>query len=149
MGRRPATGKTEILVNMLGKRSPLQYNCRLDTTGRKSGMRVVVFAALLMMMGCSSMLLGNGSSNDSSPSTSTGATASSEEDNVISAAIRQAYSDDQELRQFNIGVRTVSGRVTLTGTVGSYASRDRAVEIASNTRGVDNVSNRLVVNTNR
>jgi osmotically-inducible protein OsmY len=136
-------------MNLLGKRWPFQYNCRLDTTEHKSGMGVVVLAALLMMTGCSSMLLGNGSSNDSRPSTSTGATVASEEDEAISAAIRQAYSEDQELRRSNIGVRTARRRVTLTGTVGSYAARDSAVDIARKARGVDNVSNRLVVNTNR
>jgi hyperosmotically inducible protein len=149
MGCHSSAGKAEIAMNLLGKLWPFQYNYRLGTTGREFSMGVVVLAALLIMTGCSSMLLGNGSSNDSSPSTSTGATAASEEDAAISAVIRQAFSDDQELRRFNIGVRTVNRRVTLTGTVGSYAARDSAIGIARKTRGVDNVSNRLVVNTNR
>jgi osmotically-inducible protein OsmY len=47
-----------------------------------------------------------------------------------------------------IGIRTVSGNVTLTGTVGSYPARDKAVNIANGTSGVKSVDNRIAVNTN-
>ena len=69
-------------------------------------------------------------------------------DNAISASIRRQLSADAIVREFAIGIRTIDRKVTLTGTVGSYPARDRAVQIASNTDGVSGVDNRIMVNTN-
>ena len=69
-------------------------------------------------------------------------------DNAISASIRRQLSADALLRDFPIGIRTIDSKVTLTGTVGSYPARDRAVQIASGTDGVIGVDNRIMVNTN-
>ena len=69
-------------------------------------------------------------------------------DDEISASIRQQFSADTALSQYPIGIRTVERRVTLSGTVGSYQVRDRAVQIASNTKNVGGVTNRMIVNTN-
>ena len=93
------------------------------------------------------MLLGNTSSRESSPGTSTGSTVSAA-DSAISGEIRRKLSADSELRQYTIGIRTQDGRVTLSGTVGSYDARDRAVAIARGTQGVRDVDNRIIVNTN-
>ena len=91
------------------------------------------------------MLLGNGSSTER-PRTQSGVSTSA--DSGISAAIRQQYTADSELAGYTIGIRTVSGAVVLTGTVGSYGARDKAVQIARNTNGVRDVTSRIVVNTN-
>jgi len=37
---------------------------------------------------------------------------------------------------------------TLSGTVGSFPARDRAVQIATDTDGVNSVRNQVMVNTN-
>ena len=58
------------------------------------------------------------------------------------------YGREADLNDYVIGIRTASGNVTLTGTVGSYPARDKAVSIARNTAGVRSVENRIVVNTN-
>lgn len=70
------------------------------------------------------------------------------QDDAISAAIRQQFSSDRALSQYSIGIRTLDRKVTLSGTVGNYQTRDRAVQIASNTKNVGGVNNRIVVNTN-
>jgi osmotically-inducible protein OsmY len=69
-------------------------------------------------------------------------------DNTISESLRRQYSADQEISQYGIGIGSQGGRVTLTGTVGSYDIRDRIVDMARNTHGVVAVDSRVVVNTN-
>lgn len=111
-------------------------------------MRVLfVLFAMLSLCGCAGMLLGGGSTGERAPTTRQG-TSPSNADSAISGALRQQYSADDEISRFGIGIRAVSGRVTLTGTVGSYDIRDRVVDIARNTRGVVSVDSRVVVNTN-
>ena len=62
--------------------------------------------------------------------------------------IRQRFSQDPDVSRYTIGIRTVDGSVTLSGTVGSYSIRDRAVQLARTTDGVRAVDSRIVVNTN-
>ncbi len=103
--------------------------------------------ASLSLWGCAGMLLGSGSTGERAP-TNRQDTSPSNADSALSGALRQQYSADDEISQFGIGIRSVSGRVTLTGTVGSYDIRDRVVDIAQNTQGVVSVDSRVVVNTN-
>ena len=111
---------------------------------------VLIVAVLLQVSACTSMLLGNNSSSaDRSAGSSAGTAAPSAADSAISGQIRQAFSSDKDVSQFAVGIRTIDGTVTLSGTVNSYTVRDRAVEIATNTNGVTAVRNRISVNTNR
>ncbi|MGI9205649.1 MAG: BON domain-containing protein [Woeseiaceae bacterium] len=109
-------------------------------------MLFVVFTSL-SLAGCAGMLLGGGSTSERAPA-SRQSTSPTSADSAISGALRQKYSADREISQYGIGIRAVSGRVTLTGTVGSYEIRDRVVDIAENTSGVDSVDSRVIVNTN-
>ncbi len=109
-------------------------------------MLFVMFASL-SLWGCAGMLLGGGATSERAPTSRQG-TSQSGTDTAISGALRQQYSADDEISEFGIGIRSSSGRVTLTGTVGSYAVRDRVVDIARNTIGVVSVDSRVVVNTN-
>jgi len=111
-------------------------------------MRIVtLLLAILMLPACTAMMLGGNSSGERAPASSRTATQSSS-DSAVSGAIRQQYVADSEISQFSLGIRTVSGRVTLTGAVGSYDIRDRVVDIAQNTHGVVSVDSRVTVNTN-
>lgn len=94
------------------------------------------------------MLLGTPQSREP-VSTDSRSASTSAADSTISATIRERYTADNELGQYAIGIRTSNGRVTLSGIVGSYPARDRAVKIARNTSGVRTVINRLSVNTSR
>ena len=69
-------------------------------------------------------------------------------DNTISATIRRKFGAESTLSQYAIGIRTVDRNVTLSGTVGSFPARDRAVQIATDTDDVNDVRNRIMVNTN-
>lgn len=112
-------------------------------------MRTAIYLIFLLMVttGCTSMLLGGGSSSDNRPGTSAGTDVSPPEDDEISAEIRAAYSADPKLNQYTINVRTVDGHIIISGTVGSYSARDRAVELASGIIGTHSVSYRIAVNT--
>ncbi len=100
------------------------------------------------LAGCTSMLLGNNTSSDKSTAAPDRSSAQVAQDDAISASLRQQFSADSTVGKYPIGIRTADRRVTLSGTVGSYQARDRAVDIASNTQNVAGVNNRLVVNTN-
>ena len=111
-------------------------------------MRVItVILTILMLQACTAMMLGNGTSRETASSNTRTSTQSSG-DSTISGAIRQQYVADSEISRFSLGIRTMSGNVTLTGTVGSYDIRDRVVDIARNTRGVVSVDSRVSVNSN-
>jgi osmotically-inducible protein OsmY len=111
-------------------------------------MRLLAIVLVLVgLQGCSSMLLGNNSSDDSAPGSGQ-ASSQSSADIAIAGSVREQYSADADISKYVIGVRSNSGRVTLTGTVGSYNVRDRVVDIAHNTHGVVSVDSRVVVNTN-
>lgn len=106
---------------------------------------LLMMIAIIALPACTSLLLGNTSTPER---TSDRATAPSAADTTISGEIRRRIDADEELNAYPIGIRTVSGNVTLSGTVGSYPMRDRAVKIARETDGVLRVDNRIIVNTN-
>jgi hyperosmotically inducible protein len=112
-------------------------------------MRVVIAALMIVgLAGCTSMLLGNNTSSDMSSAAPDRSSAQVAQDDAISASIRQQFSADSAVGKYPVGIRTVDRKVTLSGTVGSYEVRDRAVQIASNTQNVASVNNRMTVNTN-
>ena len=112
-------------------------------------MRVLIAAIMVLMLpACTSMLLGNASSGDGGASTDQRSSSQVAADNTISATIRRKFSADSAVSQYAIGIKTVDRNVTLSGTVGSFPARDRAVQIATDTDGVNNVRNQIMVNTN-
>lgn len=93
----------------------------------------------LLVSGCSAMVLGGGSS-------STGVTAGqSGSDTAIAAQIRRYFASDSTMAAYNIGVRSISGNVTLTGKVENYVAREQAGRLAKATNGVISVTNQIVV----
>ncbi len=112
-------------------------------------MRVLIAAIMVLMLpACTSLLLGNASSGDGSVSTDQRSSSQVAADNTISATIRRKFGADSAVSPYAIGIRTVDGNVTLSGTVGSFPARDRAVQIATDTDGVNSVRNQIMVKTN-
>jgi hyperosmotically inducible protein len=112
-------------------------------------MRVLIAAIMVLMLpACTSLLLGNASSGDGGVSTDQRSSSQVAADNTISATIRRKLGADSAVSQYAIGIRTVDRNVTLSGTVGSFPARDRAVQIATDTDGVNSVRNQIMVNTN-
>ena len=112
-------------------------------------MRVLIAAMMILSLpACTSLLLGDASSGDGGLSTDQRSSSQAAADNTISATIRRKFGADSTLSQYAIGIRTVDRNVTLSGTVGSFPARDRAVQIATDTDDVNGVRNRIMVNTN-
>jgi osmotically-inducible protein OsmY len=109
---------------------------------------ILLLLLFLSMSACTSMLLAPASSGDGGTTADRRSDAQVSRDNAISASIRRNLSGDTLVGKYAIGIRTVDSIVTLSGTVGSYSARDRAVEIATNTVNVAPVRNGIVVNTN-
>jgi len=66
-------------------------------------------------------------------------------DAELTAKIKAKMALDDSVRARAIGVSTTDGVVTLAGTVGSAAERDRAVRLAQETKGIKRVVNHLTI----
>ena len=106
---------------------------------------LVLIAALLTLSGCAALMVGGAAvggyqlgKDERPPST----VAS---DSAITTKIKSKYAVDSVVSVFNVGVRTYEGKVTLSGTVGSYAAREMAEKLAIETDGVRAVDNQIKV----
>ncbi len=123
------------------------YVCQGNSTG--AGMRVLIAARMILSLpACTSLLLGDASSGDGGLSTDQRSSSQVAADNTISATIRRKFGADSAVSRYALGIRTVDRNVTLSGTVASFPARDRAVQIANDTEGVNSVRNQIMVNTN-
>jgi len=66
-------------------------------------------------------------------------------DGALTAKIKSKMALDDTVKALSIDVDSKDGVVTLSGTVGSQAERDKAVELARDTAGVTRVTDRLVI----
>ena len=105
----------------------------------------LVCVSLLMLAGCTALVVGSGSGGSYPKDREERSQAVVNADSAISGQIRQKLVADPVVSDFRIGVRTYKGTVTLSGTVGSYAARDRALDLAKSTTGVITVTNQIVV----
>ena len=67
------------------------------------------------------------------------------EDTEITAKVKAAIFAEPGLKTLQISVDTINGVVTLTGSVNSQVSRDRANALASAVADVKRVENQLIV----
>lgn len=112
-------------------------------------MRILITALLtLLLAGCTSLLLGSAESGEVTYPAETRNSSQVAADEAISEAIRKKLSADKAVNRYAIGITTRDSVVTLSGTVGSYAARDRAIQLATTTDGVRSVNNSIIVNTN-
>ncbi|MBF0279193.1 MAG: BON domain-containing protein [SAR324 cluster bacterium] len=66
-------------------------------------------------------------------------------DTAITAKINAEYIADENVKTFKIGVKTYRGVVTLTGKVPNQQMIDRAIRIAEDMEGVNEVNSLLTV----
>jgi len=102
----------------------------------------ITVLAMLLLAGCTALVVGGGTSGGYQDARKPEVLAS---DSAITTEIQGRYGADSGVSMFNIGVRTHSGIVTLTGTVANYVARDQAGRIAKATTGVTAVNNQIVV----
>jgi len=70
------------------------------------------------------------------------------DDSVTTGRVKAALIADPTTKAHQIDVETFKGTVQLNGFVDTAASKDRAGEVARNTKGVTKVQNNLTVNNN-
>jgi hypothetical protein len=102
----------------------------------------ITVLAMFLLAGCTALVVGGGTSGGYQDARKPEVVAS---DSAITNEIKGRYGADSGVSMFNIGVRTHSGIVTLTGTVANYVARDQAGRIAKATTGVTAVNNQIVV----
>jgi len=101
--------------------------------------------ALMLLSGCTALVVGGAAVGAYQLGKDEREPAVVASDSAITTKIKGKYVADSVVSVFNISVRTYSGTVTLTGTVGSFVARDQAGRIAKDTGGVVVVNNQIVV----
>jgi hyperosmotically inducible protein len=71
------------------------------------------------------------------------------DDASISAAVKSKLAWSKQGESMDTKVETKAGKVTLSGTVNSQQAKDHANRLAMNTRGVESVDNKLVVDSSK
>ena len=104
----------------------------------------LILLVLLLSTGCTALVVGGASDGYQGSKDQRTSTAVSS-DSAITASIREKYRVDAVVSEFNIAVRAYNGTVYLSGAVGSYVARDRAIKLAKETGGVTAVNSQIVI----
>ena len=105
---------------------------------------LLLASAALLLSGCSSMML-TGNSSPGAGDTSEQRSAERADDAAIAARVRTRLGEDPAVAAAGLAVRSDAGRVTLSGSVGSYAIRNQAYRLARQAEGVRAVINQIRV----
>jgi len=116
---------------------------RMKTIHRLVASVALLATCLSYLSGCAGVLMPASPAAKSAPASS----SVNVEDAKLAGAVRQRLNADDRVGRFGITVRSSQGRVTLSGTVASYALRDHAVQLARQTTGTSSVDSRLIVNS--
>jgi osmotically-inducible protein OsmY len=105
---------------------------------------LVIWLVGIILSGCSGRMMSGASSG--SPVEENGPSQSQQAaDSAITARVKSRYAEDSLVSLFDIDVRTSGAKVTLSGTVASYAAREEAEKLAISTDGVKAVDNQINV----
>ncbi len=107
--------------------------------------RVLIVASLLNLAACSSLMMTGGGGTYSGSTGTERSTTEVARDTAITAEVKARHLDDPLVSVFDVGVSTVNGKVTLSGTVGSYEARNQAYRLARQVNGVAAVINQIRV----
>ena len=108
-------------------------------------MRVLeILLVAIIMSGCSGLMM-TGASSSSTVEKDRPSQSQQSSDSAITARVKSRYAADSLLGSSDIAVRTSGAKVTLSGTVASYAAREEAEKIAINADGVKAVDNQINV----
>ena len=105
----------------------------------------LVILSLLLLSGCTALVVGGAAAGGYQLGKDERPPSVVASDSAITSKIKGKYVADSIVSVFSISVRTYEGKVTLSGTVGSYVARDQAFDLAKSTSGVKTVTNQIVV----
>lgn len=106
---------------------------------------LIILFTIITSAGCSALMVGGGTSGGSPYQKDQGSAAQTQSNATVTANVRNRLASDSRVKMFNFGVSTDNGRVTLSGTVDSYAAREYAEKLAIGTDGVRAVENQITV----
>jgi len=106
-----------------------------------------LIASLILCSGCNALLLGGVAAGGYVVGKDERSAKRIADDASITGAIKTKLLTNRYVNGFKIDVDTYNAVVTLTGTVNSNFSREQAIGIAKNTRGVGDVTDKLRVDT--
>jgi len=107
-----------------------------------------LLVAIWVLGGCTSMLVGaSGDSAGSAIGSNNRSASQTSMDDEISTKIRSRFALDGDLSGLGLRVATRQGIVTLRGTAGSFAERDRAIRLARDVKHVVRVDSQININT--
>lgn len=71
------------------------------------------------------------------------------DDATITTRVKAIYAKDPEVSAMRISVKTMEGKVMLSGTAKSQAEKDKAESVAKGVSGVKSVQNDIVVDSSK
>lgn len=108
-------------------------------------MRTLVFLVMTFTLsGCSALMVGGSNSGSGSTYKSSG-NAATQTDASLASTVKTRLASDSRINMFDITTRANAGKVTLSGTVDTYAARERAEKIVIGIDGVAAVDNQIKV----
>jgi osmotically-inducible protein OsmY len=98
-----------------------------------------------MLGGCSAMMMGGGAGSGSPYEKDERSSAQVEANAGLASSVRRKLAADSRVAMFDLEVQAIGGGIVLSGSVDTYAARERAEKIAIGVDGVASVDNRIVV----
>lgn len=106
---------------------------------------LVIFMLAITMSACTALMVGGGTAGSGPYKRDEPSQSQSVQDATVAATVKDKLASDSRIGDFDLDVRISSGKATLSGTVGSYAARERAEKLAIGTAGVTAVENLIAV----
>lgn len=106
---------------------------------------LVILLLAIMSAGCSALMVGGGTSGNNPYTRDESSATRTAADATLSTTVRNKLVSDTGIGSDDLDVSAMNGKVTLSGTVDSYAARERAEKLAIDTNGVVAVDNRIQV----
>jgi len=114
---------------------------------KKISLIILLSFVISLSSGCTALLLGGAAAGGYVVGKDDRSAKRIADDASITGAIKTKLLTNRYVNGFKIDVDTYNAVVTLTGTVNSNFSREQAIGIANNTRGVGSVEDKLRVDT--
>ena len=111
----------------------------------KKSIVIILLSSCLLFSGCAALVIGGAAAGGYAVAKDERSTKQIATDASITTAVKTKFLADKYVKGFSINVDTYNSVVTLTGELSSNFSKERAAELASNTRGVVQVKNNLTL----
>ncbi|MBT8096159.1 MAG: BON domain-containing protein [Woeseia sp.] len=106
---------------------------------------LILLVGVLALPGCAALMVGGAAAGGYQLGKDERSAGQVTRDGATTTKIKSKMIADKVVNAFSINVDTYADRVTLRGSVGSYAARKRAGQIAAGTDGVIDVDNQIKV----